>query len=785
MGMPASIFCFHCFLLSPRIGKKKGSLFSSLAGDCIKAIGMVVGLLGMTSSLQAIELVTIAGTAGIANESGNSLATSSIIRVGVLNDATSTTTPLTDAQIASLLNGTQAQVRTNLDNLFATGKATLWGSTTVNTVFNGSAFASLTKTSTTVFDGNPIYILVFNTTSITTATQVGIFVYNDGVSPVVFPAIGAGSLSSADLEFDGNDFDGPNMRPCLGSIGGDGNYRLATIGNGYGITSSLVASATRNNAFSYTILANNGVTSFNATSLPTGLSINTTTGEISGTPTAVAGTYNIPLTATGPLGARTATLVLTLSNSAGGTPSITSSLASQSTVAGVAYAGYTITGDNSPTSYSAAGLPTGLSCAAGTGVISGIPSQTGTFNVTIRATNASGTGSSSFSLTVTAPTLSFTNASLTLNSAGATASPTGSGGFVPTAYTLGSSLPTGLSLSPTTGIISGTPTAIGRRTVTVNGSANGVTASGTITISVNSQTPTLNSAITVTGYVGTPITYTLTTTANVSAVAPNSYSILGASAVPASWLSGKLNATTGVFRVTPTESGVFTAQFRANNALNAAGLGGGDSAILTVTFTIDVNPPTLVDSTNASTYVTVAGTDYVSMAAYSTKTFSINGAGNTTASFSNLPDWLSGTTSGLNASVSGRPTQPGTYTIRKTVSNIGRGGALQSVTRDLVITVVGSSPSAAGSGFVTPPAGQVGQAYRQYITASGAARSAADPVSFNASGLPLGLSFATAADRQMGLITGTPTQAGTYAVKFYIANPKAYIIQNATMTILP
>ena len=785
MRMPASIFCFPFFFLSPRIGKKKGSLFSSFLGNCIKAIGMVIGLLGMTSSLHAIEKVTITGTAGIANESGNSLATSSIIRVGVLNDATSTTTPLTDAQIASLLNGTQAQVRTNLDNLFATGKPTLWGSTTVNTVFNGSAFVNLTKTSTPVFDSNPIYILVFNTTSITTATQVGIFVSNEGVSPVVFPAIGAGSLSSADLEFDGNDFDGPNMRPCLGSIGSDGIYRLATIGNGYGIVSSLTASATRDNAFSYFILANNGVTSFNATSLPTGLSINTTTGEISGTPTAVAGTYNIPLTATGPLGARTATLVLTLSDPAGGTPSITSSLANQSTVAGVAYAGYTITSDNPPALYFAAGLPTGMSCDANTGVISGTPSQTGTFNVTIRATNVSGTGSSSFSLTVTAPTLSFTNASLTLNSAGATAAPTGSGGFVPTAYTLGSALPTGLSLSPTTGIISGTPTAIGTRTVTVNGTANGVTASGTITISVNSQTPTLNSATAVTGYVGTPITYTLTTTANASAVAPDSYSILGASAVPASWLSGKLNATTGVFQVTPTESGVFTAQFRANNALNAAGLGGGDSAILTVTFTIDVNPPTLVDSTNASTYVTVAGTDYVSMAAYSTKTFAINYNGATTTSFSNLPDWLSGTTSGLNASVSGRPTQPGTYTIRKTVSNIGRGGALQSVSRDLVITVVGSSPTAAGSGFVTPPAGQVGQAYRQYITASGVARSAADPVSFNASGLPPGLSFATAADRQMGLITGTPTQAGTYAVKFYIANPKGYITQNATMTILP
>ena len=193
-----------------------------------------------------------------------------------------------------------------------------------------------------------------------------------------------------------------------------------------------------------------------------------------------------------------------------------------------------------------------------------------------------------------------------------------------------------------------------------------------------------------------PSPTTLTTTANVSAVAPDSYSILGDSAVPASWLSGKLNATTGVFQVTPTESGVFTAQFRANNALNAAGLGGGDSAILTVTFTIEVNPPTLVDSTNASTYVTVAGTDYVSMAAYSTKTFAINYNGATTTSFSNLPDWLSGTTSGLNASVFGRPTQPGTYTIRKTVSNIGRGGGLQSVSRDLVITVVGSSPRCCG-----------------------------------------------------------------------------------------
>jgi hypothetical protein len=172
------------------------------------------------------------------------------------------------------------------------------------------------------------------------------------------------------------------------------------------------------------------------------------------------------------------------------------------------------------------------------------------------------------------------------------------------------------------------------------------------------------------------------------------------------------------------------------------------------------------------------------MAAYGTKTFEIDtsGTGATSASFSNLPNWLSLQPDGK---VSGRPTQPGTYTIQKTISNISRGGGLQSVSRDLVITVVGSSPSVSGSGFVAPPSGRVLQSYRQYITASGAARSAADPVSFNASGLPPGLSFATPADRQMGLITGTPTKVGTYAVKFYIANAKGYITQNATITILP
>lgn len=63
--------------------------------------------------------------------------------------------------------------------------------------------------------------------------------------------------------------------------------------------------------FSYQINASNNPTSYAATGLPAGLTLNTTTGLISGIPTA-AGTSNVPLTATNGGGSGTATLVVTI-----------------------------------------------------------------------------------------------------------------------------------------------------------------------------------------------------------------------------------------------------------------------------------------------------------------------------------------------------------------------------------------------------------------------------------------------------------------------------------------
>ena len=52
---------------------------------------------------------------------------------------------------------------------------------------------------------------------------------------------------------------------------------------------------------------------------------------------------------------------------------------------------YTITATNTPTSYAATGLPVFLAIDPSTGVISGTPITTGTYNVNISATNAYGT----------------------------------------------------------------------------------------------------------------------------------------------------------------------------------------------------------------------------------------------------------------------------------------------------------------------------------------------------------------------------------------------------------
>ncbi len=71
--------------------------------------------------------------------------------------------------------------------------------------------------------------------------------------------------------------------------------------------------AAANQSFNYQISASGSPTSYNATGLPNGLGVNTTTGVISGTPTA-NGTYNVTLSAGNAIGTNTSQLTIVVSN---------------------------------------------------------------------------------------------------------------------------------------------------------------------------------------------------------------------------------------------------------------------------------------------------------------------------------------------------------------------------------------------------------------------------------------------------------------------------------------
>ena len=161
------------------------------------------------------------------------------------------------------------------------------------------------------------------------------------------------------------------------------------------ITSASTAVGTLGYAFSYQITANNTPTSFNATGLPAGLSINPTTGLISGTPT-VAGTTSASLSASNAGGMGVATLLIT---TAPAIPPVITSGSSAAVTVGYPFS-YQLTASNSPTSFNATGLPVGLSFNPTTGLISGTPTVVGITSISLSASNAGGTGVATLLITM-------------------------------------------------------------------------------------------------------------------------------------------------------------------------------------------------------------------------------------------------------------------------------------------------------------------------------------------------------------------------------------------------
>lgn len=178
----------------------------------------------------------------------------------------------------------------------------------------------------------------------------------------------------------------------------------------------------------------------------------------------------------------------------GGAVAISTTSLPQGT-AEVAYS-QTITAAGGATPYTfalAAGtLPAGLTLSSA-GVLSGAPTAAGTFNFTVRVTDAATqTATQPLTLVVQAPTVALSPATLPGGTAGSAYAQTltASGGQGPYTYAVtGGALPAGLSLG-STGVLSGTPSASGSFNVTITATdCNGFTGSQAYTLVVGQPAP--------------------------------------------------------------------------------------------------------------------------------------------------------------------------------------------------------------------------------------------------------------------------------------------------------
>jgi YD repeat-containing protein len=325
-------------------------------------------------------------------------------------------------------------------------------------------------------------------------------------------------------------------------------------------------------------------TSTGGGALPSWLSFNTTTGAFTGTAPAAPGSWNITVTATDALGRSvTTSFAITVPTVA---PVFTSAPANQVLTPGAAinYQAPVATDANGyAVTYSATGMPAGVSFNASTRTFSGTPPTAGaTYTITYTATSSAGTkATASFTITVPNVAPAFTGgvSNQTVQPGGSlnyqAPAATDANGYGVT-YSV-SGLPAGISFNASTRTFSGSLTTQGTYTVTYTATATtgGQAASQTFVITVPTVTPVFSG-----GMANQTATATLAMNAYTAPAATdaNGASITySASGMPPGI---SFNASTRVFSGTPTTAGTYTVTYTATAST-------GTVASASFTFTVN------------------------------------------------------------------------------------------------------------------------------------------------------------------------------------------------------